>query len=48
MSGGRFKKFSLKDYEKLLTIDLICRGVISQKIYIDYLATVYKGNIIKT
>ena len=30
------KNFLLKDYEKLLTIDLICRGVISQKIYIDY------------
>lgn len=25
------KKFLLKDYEKLLTIDLVCRGVISQK-----------------
>ncbi len=34
------KKFLLKDYEKLLTIDLVCRGVISQKVYIDYLKSV--------
>ena len=34
------KNFLLKDYEKLLTIDLICRGVISQKVYIDYLKSV--------
>lgn len=40
MSGCRFKNFLLKDYEKLLTIDLICRGVISQKVYIDYLKSV--------
>lgn len=37
MSSGRVKVFSEKNYEKLLTIDILCHGTPSNRMFIDYL-----------
>lgn len=36
------KNYLRKDYDNLFTVDLVCRGVISQKIYKNYLRSVEK------
>lgn len=36
------KRFLRKDYDNLFTIDFICRGIISQKVYKKYLLSVKK------
>lgn len=36
------KKFLMKEYDNLLIVDFICRGIISQKIYKNYLKSVEK------
>jgi coenzyme F420-reducing hydrogenase beta subunit len=38
------KKFLRKDYDKLITIDLICHGVASPKVWNQYLVEYLKGN----
>lgn len=43
------KSFLVKDYNNLLTVDFICRGIISQKVYMKYLESVcrHSGSKIK-
>lgn len=41
------KKFLRKDYEKLLTVDVVCHGVPSPKVWRDYLMNISQGRLIE-
>lgn len=43
MSGGRTKKFLHKEYENLLTVDILCHGVPSPRVFRNYLTYIGKG-----